>query len=46
TGTAKRSGTLSASDSDIEETLNDVVTLTLKEIANDPELRQYMQERF
>ncbi len=46
TGTAKRSGTLSASDSDIEQTLNDVVALTLKEIANDPELRQYMQERF
>ncbi|MCR9595503.1 YajG family lipoprotein [Vibrio alginolyticus] len=46
TGTATRSGTLSASDADIEETLNDVVTLTLKEIANDPELRQYMQERF
>ncbi len=46
TGTATRSGTLSASDSDIEETLNDVVELTLKEIANDPELRKYMQERF
>ncbi|PFG55521.1 putative lipoprotein [Vibrio sp. ES.051] len=46
TGTATRSGTLSASDADIEQILNDVVTLTLKEIANDPELRQYMQERF
>jgi len=46
TGTAKRSGTLSASDSDIEETLNDVISLTLKEAANDSELRQYMQERF
>ncbi len=46
TGTAKRSGTLSASDSDIEQTLNDVISLTLKEIANDPELRNYMQERF
>ncbi len=46
TGSAKRSGTLSASDSDIEQTLNDVINLTLKEIANDPELRTYMQERF
>lgn len=46
TGTAKRSGTLSASDSDIEQTLNDVISLTLKEIANDSELRNYMQERF
>ncbi|AUI86788.1 hypothetical protein BS333_10505 [Vibrio azureus] len=45
-GTAKRSGTLSASDEDIEQTLNDVLALTLKEIANDNELRQYMQERF
>lgn len=46
TGTAKRSGTFGASNSDIEQTLNDVVNLTLKEIANDPELRMYMQERF
>ncbi|MGR5350820.1 YajG family lipoprotein [Vibrio sp. DNB22_19_2] len=46
TGTAKRSGTLSASDADIEQTLNDVIALTLKEMANDAELRQYMQERF
>lgn len=46
TGTATRSGTFSASDADIEQTLNDVVALTLKEIATDPELRNYMQERF
>ncbi|GEM74034.1 YajG family lipoprotein [Vibrio sagamiensis] len=45
-GTAKRSGVLSASDEDIEKTLNDVIALTLKEVANDNELRQYMQERF
>ncbi|WP_423839770.1 YajG family lipoprotein [Vibrio mytili] len=46
TGTAQRSGAFSASDEDIEQTLNDVITLTLEEIGNDPELRQYMQERF
>ncbi|MDF2154382.1 YajG family lipoprotein [Vibrio sp. CAU 1672] len=46
TGTAQRTGALSASDDDIEQTLNDVIALTLKEMANDAELRQYMQERF
>ncbi|MDE1223645.1 YajG family lipoprotein [Vibrio aestuarianus] len=45
-GTAKRSGTLSASNEDIEMVLNDVVNLVLKEIANDSELKSYMQERF
>ncbi len=46
TGNAKRSGSLSASETEIEQTLNDVINLTLKEVANDPELRNYMQERF
>ncbi len=46
TGTAKRTSSLSASDEEIEQTLNDVISLTLKEIGNDPELRNYMQERF
>ncbi|MDE1211851.1 YajG family lipoprotein, partial [Vibrio aestuarianus] len=45
-GTAKRSGKLSASNEDIEMVLNDVVNLVLKEIANDSELKSYMQERF
>ncbi len=46
TGTAKRTGTLSASNEDIEKVLNDVVNLVLKEIANDSELKDYMKERF
>ncbi len=46
TGNAKRSGSFRASSSDIEQTLNDVINLTLKEIADDSELRNYMQERF
>ncbi|WP_428774627.1 YajG family lipoprotein [Vibrio sp.] len=45
-GTATRTGALSASDEEIEMVLNDVVNLVLKEIANDRELRNYMQERF
>ncbi len=46
TGNAKRTGSFSASNDEIEQTLNDVINLTLKEVAEDPELRQYMQERF
>ncbi len=46
TGTAKRTGTLSASNEDIEKVLNDVVNLVLKEIADDSELKNYMKERF
>lgn len=46
TGTAKRTGTLSASNEDIEMVLNDVVNLVLKEIADDSELKNYMKERF
>ncbi|NAX42162.1 MULTISPECIES: YajG family lipoprotein [unclassified Vibrio] len=45
-GTAKRSGTLSASNDEIEMVLNDVMNLVLKEIANDSELNGYLQERF
>ncbi|MGY2572800.1 YajG family lipoprotein [Vibrio sp. C8] len=46
TGTAKRTGALSASNEDIEQVLNDVVNLVLKEIAADTELQNYMKERF
>ncbi|EGR4142116.1 YajG family lipoprotein [Vibrio cholerae] len=46
TGTAKRTGVLSASDDEIETVLNDVINTVLKEIANDAELQNYMQERF
>jgi uncharacterized lipoprotein len=46
TGTAKRTGALSASNEDIEGVLNDVVNLVLQEVANDRELQTYMQERF
>ncbi len=46
TGTAKRTGMLSASNEDIEKILNDVVNLVLKEISNDSELQNYMKERF
>ncbi len=46
TGNAQRIDAFGASHADIEQTLNDVINLTLKEIANDPELRTYMQERF
>lgn len=45
-GTGNRSGTLSASNEEIETVLNDVVDLVLQEIANDTELKNYMQERF
>lgn len=46
TGTAKRTGVLSASNEEIETVLNDVVNLVLQEVSNDRELRNYMQERF
>jgi len=45
-GTAKRTAALSASDEDIENVLNDVVNLVLKEISNDKELQTYMKDRF
>ncbi len=46
TGTAKRTSAFSASSDEIEQVLNDVVNLVLKDIANDPELQKYMKERF
>lgn len=46
TGTAKRTGALSASNEDIELVLNDVINLVLEEVSNDRELNEYMQERF
>jgi len=46
TGTAKRSGALSASNEEIETVLNDVINLVLQEVASDRELQNYMQERF
>lgn len=46
TGTAKRTGALSASNEEIEVVLNDVVNLVLQEVSNDRELQSYMQERF
>ncbi|GLT17205.1 lipoprotein [Vibrio zhanjiangensis] len=46
TGTAKRNGAFSASDDEIGTVLNDVTNLVLKEVANDRELKNYMQERF
>lgn len=46
TGTAKRTGMLSASNDEIETVLNDMINMVLKEIANDSELQTYMQERF
>ncbi|PMM39716.1 YajG family lipoprotein [Vibrio splendidus] len=45
-GTATRTGSLSASNDDISMVLNDVINLVLTEIANDPELQNYMKERF
>ncbi|PJC86068.1 hypothetical protein CSW98_10855 [Vibrio sp. HA2012] len=45
-GKAHRTGTFSASDESIEEVLNDVTDLILKEIAYDQELLGYMKERF
>ncbi len=45
-GTAKRTGSLSASNEEIETVLNDVTNLVLKEIANDQELSNYLKERF
>ncbi len=46
TGTAKRSGIMSASKDEIAKTFNDVVNMVFKEIAQDDELKNYMQERF
>lgn len=46
TGTAKRTGALSASNDEIAVVLNDVTNLVLTEISNDRELKNYMQERF
>lgn len=45
-GKAHRTGAFSASDASIEEVLNDVTNLVLKEIAYDQELQNYMKERF
>ena len=45
-GKAHRTGAFSASDAAIEEVLNDVSNLVLKEIAYDQELMSYMKERF
>lgn len=44
--TVNRSGAFSASESDIEEVLNDVTSRALAEMANDVELSDYMRERF
>ncbi|GAK85286.1 hypothetical lipoprotein YajG precursor [Vibrio ponticus] len=46
TGTAERTGALSASNDEISLVLNDVANLVLREVANDRELQSYMQERF
>lgn len=46
TGTAERTGALSASNDEIQLVLNDVSNLVLREVANDRELQSYMQERF
>jgi len=46
TGTAKRSGLLSASMQNIEQVLNDTTNLVLKEISTDRELKNYMKEHF
>ncbi|MGX9417080.1 YajG family lipoprotein [Vibrio sp. RC27] len=46
TGTAKKTGALSASNDDIQLVLNDVLNLVLEKIANDQELQTYMAERF
>ncbi|MDG3087368.1 YajG family lipoprotein [Vibrio hannami] len=45
-GTARKTGTFSASDAQIEMVVNDISSLVLKEIANDQELNSYMKERF
>ncbi|WED26035.1 YajG family lipoprotein [Vibrio sp. DW001] len=45
-GSASKTGTFSASDSQIEQIVNDVTSLVLAEIANDAELNNYMKERF
>ncbi|WP_165312132.1 YajG family lipoprotein [Vibrio ziniensis] len=46
TGTANRTSAFSASTQEIEQVLNDVINLVLKDIANDAELQNYMKERF
>lgn len=45
-GSAKKTGTFSASDAQIEQVVNDIASLVLAEIANDDELNNYMKERF
>ncbi len=45
-GTASKSNSLSASESQVEQIVNDVTNLVLAEIANDTELNNYMKERF
>lgn len=45
-GSASKTGTFSASDTQIEQVVNDVTSLVLAEIANDAELNNYMKERF
>ena len=46
TGTSKKTGLMSASNSNIQEVLNDLIDHVLKDIANDKELQTYMQENF
>ncbi len=45
-GTASKTGSLSASESQVEQLINDVTNLVLVEIANDHELNNYMKEHF
>jgi uncharacterized lipoprotein len=45
-GSATKTGTFSASDNQIEQIVNDVTSLVLREIAVDAELNNYMKERF
>ncbi|CAH0541037.1 YajG family lipoprotein [Vibrio marisflavi] len=46
TGTSKKTGLLSASNSNIQEVLNDLVDKVLKEISHDQELQNYMKDNF
>lgn len=45
-GTAKKTSPFSASNDDIEMVFNDVINLVLKKVADDDELKAYMQEHF
>ncbi len=45
-GTASKNGAFSASESQIEQIVNDVTNLVLAEISADTELNSYMKERF